>query len=197
MAPTNIAEGIGRLELIYARGGYPMTTNLFVDAVEVSGVWKLENAAGSTRYTIDEFWDGALKTKFLELFPITMSMSQIRLWTYNEGAWVPRASQVETEAGTGENSPGQCGVMTVTYRDVNNKYVRMEFFEPDGVPPSSLKHGDNWPDIDTFTADVIAGTPTGTNIGSFVLSRSAHSITSVINWSIKISDRLRRERGFI
>jgi hypothetical protein len=177
-----------------------MRTNLFVRVVLDGATWKVTNKNATSKMTFSDFWDNLFKTQWLELFPVSWSMSYTNYWVYDQGAWLYKGSTTVTDIGTGElgTAVRPCTVLNITLRDEDYKFARIQLGEPDILVPASSQHGETWQDLSDWIGEIVAGTDGGsTHIGDYITSRGGKRITSLINWGSKISDRMRRAQNFI
>jgi len=121
------------------------------------------------------------------------------VWTfleYNAGDFIPRSSGT-TAGGAGTNAtPAQAaGILTITFKDVLNRLVKVEFFETSvGVPFHGTTGSSTL--INNFASDYVDTGTLGT-MGASIYSKGGGDVTIPKNYTTDLSRSVRRRRGLL
>lgn len=197
MAPVTIPNGLGRVQVYYAYSGVSYNSAVYVKAVDDGGTYKVSNQDGSSKKAVNDFVSDVMGPLFKAMIHTSSSIYWTNFYTYLDGAWIFRASATLNITGTGALTPVPTAALTMTFRDEDYQFVRQMVFMPAlNVSPASSKHGNAWQAVVDWQAALIAGTASGTNLGSYVRSRGDQYIRNTLNWSVKNNDRLHRAAGY-
>jgi len=165
---------------------------------QVGGDYVISNQDGSHTHSLASFWADVLDALWLDLLPTTAAMTGLELWRYEDGAYYFVEGITDTSAGTGTETPDPCTFLNISLRDEDWVFGHVTVTEPSfATSVASKKHGEVWEDLTNFIAALVGGTTSGSTLGCFVVSKPGGFLKHNPNWTIKVSDRIRRMRGYI